>query len=226
MWSIVNDYALTGERSVLEGIRDLVNSLPVNRMDEEPVDYRPLNLHDLRKVLYGNAYQEHPRKICRGPGRISRATLEDEARFGGCVLRFSVETFKNFFESKRFIRALRKKFGKFSYAVLVDDTELCQDRRPFTTDRTGRLFPHFVLVEGTPDEMDMFPYAGMSVKETTLANTKELLKAFRERGFRFGSFKEFVDENQEMVIRNDDGETVIGVWGCDSPVQRLPDPVY
>ena len=98
---------------------------------------------------------------------------------------------------------------------------------PYTTDRTGKLFPHFTLLEGTPEELQRFPVIYTeSVKRTEIAISGELLSVLRKRGHPFRSFKDFVSKHPDLAIRNEKGETLIGVWGISSPGQRVPNPYF
>lgn len=213
MFTTQYDYALTGDRTVLEDIKSFFESL--SKAEDGLVI-----LHDLRTALYGQGkHQEGNRVVCGGQGDISAPHLVPNG-----TLRFTVTVQNNLFESKKFLKALRRRFGKFRYEVLVDDTDLYLDRTPYTTDRRGVFFPHFLLVEGTPEDMEDFPYegGGCNTRETTLATTKELVKALRRRGVKVKSLSDFLDRYPDLKIRNEHGEVFMGVMGLSSPGQTVP----
>ena len=213
MFTTEYHYTLTGDKTILEDIKSFFAGL--SKAEDGLVI-----LHDLRTALYGRGkHEEGNRVICGGPGDISAPQPAPDGS-----LRITVTVQNNLFESKKFLKALRKRFGKFRYEVLVDDTDLHPDDTPFTTDRRGVFFPHFLLVEGTPEDMEDFPYesGGSRNKETTLATTKELVKALRRRGVKVKSFADFLSRYPDLKIRNEHGEVVMGVMGLSSPGQTVP----
>lgn len=213
-WSSIYEFALTGESAVLDSVKDFLAGLPRNEKGNG------VHLNDVRRALYGRRMQEeNARGICTGPGYVYDPETKDDGS-----LRIVVEAFDNLLEWRKFVRALRKKCGRFRHAVLIDDTDLLHGSVPFTNDRTGRFFPHFMLVEGTPDELDRFPIIYTNtVKKTEVANTRALLKELRGRGFRFRSFKELASTCPNLAIKNADGETAVGIWAIESPGQDIPD---
>ncbi len=213
-WSATYDFAITGEKQVLDNIRNFFEGIPVS---SNLIGY---DLIEVRKALYGEKMQETgSRVICGGDGTV----LYHIDKNG--IIHVVVDAYKNYLEYKRFIKALRKKTGKFRYAVLIDNTELFQDKTAWTSDRTGNFFPHFVLLEGTPEELSRFPVIYTeTVKDTPVRNSTELLKELRKRGYRFRSFKELIARYKNLAIKDEKGNTVLGVWSISSPGQTIPGP--
>lgn len=215
-WSINYYYALRGKNDVIQYIKEFIGRFNDNSKDG-PKQWR---LHDLRVALYGNIAQENDnRKICHGPGRIYELRMDEKG-----VLWFSIETYKNFFESKVFLRKLRRKFGKFRYDVCVDDTELFQDAVLYTTDRTGDFFPHFTVVVGQPSAFENWPYCNSDTPQFICRNTRELVREFRKRGFAVQSFKEILDKYPRLYACKDD--VALGVWPTESPCQKIPRKLF
>lgn len=211
-WSVTYYYALKGERKTLEKIKAFFEGFPENE------DGTGVHLHDVRKALYGDRFSENPRMICAGPGYVSHPVFSEDG-----LLEFSVEAFKNMFESLRFLRTLRKRIGKFRYDVLIDYSEICSGFL-WTTDRTGKVFPHFTLIEGTPEDLECFPYVSSpsdTVKMTDVATSSDLMREFRRIGFDFHSFRDFVARCPDLLARDAEGKPVAGVWGVSSPVLDL-----
>ena len=216
-WSTIYEFALSGDQAVLDTVKNFLSGFPKNE------EGNGVHLYDVRKALYGSRMQrESERLVCAGPGYVYEPLTKDDGS-----LLFTVEVFKNYLEWRKFVRALRRRCGRFRFAVLIDDTELMQECMPYTTDRTGKLFPHFTLLEGTPEELQRFPVIYTeSVKRTEIAISGALLSELRKRGHPFRSFKDFVSKHPDLAIRNEKGETLIGVWGISSPGQRVPNPYF
>lgn len=216
-WSTIYEFALSGDQAVLDTVKNFLSGFPKNE------EGNGVHLYDVRKALYGSRMQrESERLVCSGPGYVYEPFTADDGS-----LRFTVEVFKNYLEWRKFVRALRRRCGRFRSAVLIDDTELMQDAVPYTSDRTGRLFPHFTLLEGTPEELERFPVIYTdTVKRTEAATSGALLTELRKRGHHFRSFKDFIFKHPGLVIRNAKGETLIGVWGLSSPGQAVPNPYF
>ena len=216
-WSTIYEFALSGDQAVLDTVKNFLSGFPKNE------EGNGVHLYDVRKALYGSRMQrESEHLVCSGPGYVYASFTADDGS-----LRFTVEVFKNYLEWRKFVRALRRRCGCFRFAVLIDDTELMQECMPYTTDRTGKLFPHFTLLEGTPEELQRFPVIYTeSVKRTEITISGALLSELRERGHPFRSFKDFVSKHPDLAIRNEKGETLFGVWGISSPGQRVPNPYF
>lgn len=226
-WSTVYDFAIKGEAKTIENIKSFFEQFPLNELFPgfENYNKKVYDLNTVRRALYGDKMQETgDRVIFGGSGTIDELTVEDNG-----TLHIVVDVNKNFLESKCFIKALRKKVGKFRYAVLVDDTDLYQDEMPWTTDRTGEFFPHFVIQEGTPEQMKTWPTfyeENPGIKETCVRNSTELLKELRKRGHSFRSFKELVGKTRDLSFKDTDGNIILAVIGISSGKQTLRNPMY
>lgn len=220
-WSIFYNFAIKAEKETIENIKNFFGQFPLTQ------DYtrKIYDLNEVRRALYGNKMQElGDRVICGGPGAIEELTFDKNG-----MLHIEVEAISNCLETKKFIKALRKKVGKFRYAVLVVDDCICQDEMPWTTDLTGEFFPHFLLQEGTPEQMKGWPSIHKDergFKEMEIPNSTELLKELRKRGFQFRSFKELNKKNPQLSFKDAKGNTIIGVWGYSSGKQTILNPQY
>ena len=219
--------AIKAEKEVIKNIKGFFGQFPLIELFPESKNYnkKVYDLNTVRQALYGNKMHELGDRIFCG----SNGTIDELAVDTNGALHIEIDIENNFFEWKRFIKSLRKKIGKFRYAVMVIDTDLNQDEMPWTTDLTGEFFPHFSLQEGTPEQMEGWPSIHKDergFKEMEIPNSTELLKELRKRGFRFRSFKELNKKNPQLSFKDTKGNTIIGVWGYSSGKQTLRNPMY
>ena len=221
-WYITNHYTFTGDNGTIERMESFFKGL----IPEGETEGR---LRDLRDALYTNRRRKDNNGAFFCPGKFHAI------RTGG-RLTVCINTWKGFFEGKTFIRTLRRRFGRFHFAVLVDDSEFIEDKWLWTNDRTGRIFPHFTLLEGDPEHFERWPYidcnppfqdgtdAETLVKEKQVANVADLLRELRERGLKVRTYKEFVKEHPDLLVRNPDGTKAVGLWPVNHPGCTTPFP--